>query len=129
MQPVRRRERLNESFAGRVYGPQVEVRRFYKGCRRPGLLYGEALGTGWLSSQEKIDAGHRHFIDEGWNRLRIVAEGPRIRTWVNGQPVEDLVNEEVYKTHPSGFIGLQIHGLDDRELEIAQMPTRFRARP
>ena len=30
--------------------------------------------------------------------------------------VEDLVNEEVYKTHPSGFIGLQIHAMREREL-------------
>jgi quinoprotein glucose dehydrogenase len=94
----------------------VEVRRFYKGQPVTGLLYGEALGTGWLSSQHKIDAGHRYFLDEGWNTLRIVARGSRIQTWVNGQSVEDLVNEEVHRTHPRGFIGLQIHGLSEREL-------------
>jgi quinoprotein glucose dehydrogenase len=116
VRPVQGTERINESFAGRVFGPQVEVRRFYKGQPTTGLLYGEALGTGWLSSQQKIAEGHRHFIDEGWNRVRIVARGPRIQTWVNGQPVEDLVNEEVYKTHPRGFIGLQLHGLSEREL-------------
>jgi quinoprotein glucose dehydrogenase len=119
VRPLQASGRPNESFAGRVFGPQVEVRRFYSGLPTTGLLYGEALGTGWLSSQEKIARGHRHFIDEGWNRLRIVAEGPRIRTWVNGQLVEDLVNEEVYKTHPSGFIGLQIHGLSEREIAQA----------
>jgi quinoprotein glucose dehydrogenase len=105
-----------ESAAGRVNGPQVEIRRSYKGQPATGLLYGEAMGTNWLSSQQRIDEGHRHFIDEGWNRLRVVARGPRIQTWVNGNPVEDLVNEEVYKTHPKGFIGLQIHGLSEREL-------------
>lgn len=107
-----------ESSAGRVNGPQVEIRRFYKGQPATGLLYGEALGTGWLSSQQKIDEPHHHFIDEGWNNLRIVAKGPRIQTWVNGHPVEDLVNEEVYKTHPKGFIGLQIHGVGERELTM-----------
>jgi quinoprotein glucose dehydrogenase len=106
-----------ESAAGRVNGPQVEIRRYYKGQPVTGLLYGEALGTNWLSSQQKIDEGHRHFMDEGWNRLRIVASGPRIQTWVNGQLVEDLVNEAVYKTHPRGFIGLQIHGLSQREID------------
>jgi hypothetical protein len=35
---------------------------------------------------------------------------------VNGQAVEDLTIEDVYKTHPSGFIGLQIHGLSEREI-------------
>ena len=76
------------------------------------------MGTDWLSSQQKIDEGHPHFVDEGWNKLRIVAQGPRIQTWVNGHPVEDLVNEQVYKTHPRGFIGLQIHGLSERELNM-----------
>lgn len=107
-----------ESAPGRVNGPQVEVRRYYKGQPTTGLLYGEALGTGWLSSQQKIDNGHRHFVDEGWNRLRIVARGPRIQTWVNGQPIEDLVDQRVYETHPSGFIGLQIHGLSEREVKL-----------
>jgi quinoprotein glucose dehydrogenase len=107
-----------ESSAGRVNGPQVEIRRFYKGQPATGLLYGEAMGTNWLSSQQKIDEGHRHFVDDGWNRLRIVARGSRIQTSVNGHLVEDLVNEAVYKTHPKGFIGLQIHGLSEREINL-----------
>jgi quinoprotein glucose dehydrogenase len=37
---------------------------------------------------------------------------------VNGQPVEDLVNEQVYKTHSRGFIALQMHGLSERELSM-----------
>jgi quinoprotein glucose dehydrogenase len=52
------------------------------------------------------------------DKLRIVARGPRIQTWVNGHAVEDLVNEAVYKTHRKGFIALQIHGLSDRELKL-----------
>ena len=101
--------------AGRVYGPQVEIRRYYEGQPTTGTLYGEALGTGWLSSEQTLKNGHRHFVDEGWNRLRIVARGPRIQTWVNGHLVEDLVNNEVYQTHAKGFIGLQIHGLNGNE--------------
>jgi quinoprotein glucose dehydrogenase len=108
-----------ENTAGRVHGPQVEVRRTYPGLPPTGVLYGEALGTGWLTAQEKIKAGHRFFVDEGWNHLRIVARGPRIQTWVNGNLVEDLVNEAVYATNPSGFIGLQIHGLGEREITQA----------
>jgi glucose dehydrogenase len=104
--------------AGRVNGPQVEVRRFYPGLPTTGLLYGEALGTGWLSSPQKIEEGHHYFIDDGWNRVRVLARGPRIQTWVNGHLVEDLTNDAVYKTHPRGFIGLQIHGLSERELSV-----------
>jgi quinoprotein glucose dehydrogenase len=116
VRPVQAAGRGFESAAGRINGPQVEIRRFYRGQPATGLLYGEAMGTGWLSSQQKIDAGHPYFVDEGWNTLRIVARGPRIQTWVNGQLVEDLVNEDVYKTHRRGFIGLQIHGVSEREL-------------
>jgi quinoprotein glucose dehydrogenase len=118
VRPLQGTGRGFESAAGRVNGPQVEIRRSYKGQPATGLLYGEALGTNWLSSQQKIDGGHPHFIDEGWNRLRIVARGPRLQTYVNGNLVEDLVNEDVYKTHPKGFIGLQIHGISKRELEL-----------
>lgn len=118
VRPVQGTGRGFESSAGRVNGPQVEIRRFYKGQPATGLLYGEAMGTNWLSSQEKIADGHPHFIDDGWNRLRIVARGPRIQTWVNGQLVEDLVSEEVYKTHSRGFIGLQVHGVSEREITL-----------
>jgi quinoprotein glucose dehydrogenase len=107
-----------ESAAGRVNGPQVEIRRYYKGEPTTGLLYGEAMGTNWLSSQRKIDDGHHYFVDDGWNKLRIVARGPRIQTWVNGNLVEDLTNDDVYKSHPKGFIGLQIHGLGEREVKL-----------
>jgi quinoprotein glucose dehydrogenase len=94
----------------------MEIRRFYQGQPTTGVLYGEALGTGWLSSQQKIEEGPHYFVDEGWTKLRLVAKGPRIQTWVNGHMVEDLTNEEVYKTHATGFIGLQVHGISDREL-------------
>ena len=116
VRPLQTAGRSFESAAGRVNGPQVEIRRFYPGQPTTGLLYGEAMGTNWLSSEQKIAEGHRHFIDDGWNKLRIVARGPRIQTWVNGHPVEDLVNEPAYQTHPKGFIGLQIHGLSEREV-------------
>ncbi len=101
---------------GRVNGPQVEIRRYYPGQPTTGVLYGEALGIGWLSAQEKIEKGHRHYIAEGWNKLRIVAKGPRIQTWVNGHMIEDLVNDEVYKTHKRGFIGLQVHGINKNDI-------------
>ena len=118
VRPLQTTGRAFEAAAGRVNGPQVETRRFYKGEPATGLLYGEAMGTNWLSSPQKIDAGHHYFVDAGWNKLRIVARGPRIQSWVNGNLVEDLVNEEVYQSHPKGFIGLQVHGLSEREVNL-----------
>ena len=40
-----------------------------------------------------------------WNSLEIVCCGPHIRTFVNGKPVADILDDESQK----GFIGLQIH--------------------
>ncbi len=101
--------------AGRVYGPQVEIRRYQgEGVPTTGVFYGEALGTGWLSSQQKIRAGHQHHIADGWNRLRLVAAGPRMRTWLNGHPIDDITRDDVYATHPRGFIALQVHGIKGR---------------
>jgi quinoprotein glucose dehydrogenase len=118
VRPVQGAGRGGDAAAGRVNGPQVEIRRYYPGLQTTGMMYGEALGTGWLSSPERIAASHRHFMDEGWNKLRIVADGPRIQAWVNGHLVEDIINEAVYKTHKRGFIGLQVHGIGDRELSL-----------
>ncbi len=114
--------------AGRVYGPQVEMQRNHQpGTPTTGLIYGEALGTGWLSTEEKINNGHHYLHNDGWNHLRIVARGPRIQTWVNGHPVEDLTNEDVYQTHRKGFIGLQAHGMEDgREYVMRYRKIRIR---
>ena len=107
----------HDQRAGRVNGPQVELQRNHRpGTPTTGLIYGEALGTGWLSAEEKIENGHHHLYNEGWNHVRIRAQGPRIQTWVNGHLVEDLVLENLHKTHNRGFIGLQMHGMEDGRL-------------
>ena len=98
--------------AGRVYGPQVEIRRnLGKGIPTTGVFYGEALGTGWLSDKETIEKGHDFHEAEGWNLLRLVAEGPRMRSWLNGNLIDDITRKDVYATHAKGFIGLQVHGI------------------
>lgn len=56
-----------------------------------------------------ITAVPTHKAPTEWNRIRVVAKGPRIQTWINGEAVADIVNEEVYRTNPRGMIGLQIH--------------------
>lgn len=103
------------STAGRVFGPQFEIRRNEgPGIPTAGHFYGEALGTGWLSAQQTIDQGHQFYRNEDWNHLRLIAKGPRMRSWVNGHAVDDVTREDVYATHPKGFIGLQVHGIKDQ---------------
>jgi hypothetical protein len=54
---------------------------------------------------------HKVFRDGEWNSYHIVAYGNTIQTWINGQQISDLTHEDKFKTHPMGFIGLQVHGI------------------
>lgn len=94
---------------GRFHGPQVEIEA---GPGQAGYIYGEATGYGWLSPEPKDEKHqHSHIKNGEWNKFRIVAKGARIQTWINGQPVADLTHDGIYKTHPKGHIGLQVHGI------------------
>ena len=95
--------------SGRVNGPQVEIESTAAGGLS-GYVYGEATGRGWLTPEEDRKR-HTHFDDDGWNRYRVVARGPKIETWINGEKIGTLVDEQAAKTHPEGFIGLQVHGI------------------
>jgi hypothetical protein len=44
-----------------------------------------------------------------WNQYKVVVQGKRIQTWVNGVAIVDF--EEDKTEMPSGFIGLQVHGI------------------
>ena len=90
---------------GRVHGPQVEIAT----NGTAGFVYGEALGTGWLSEDRTDPKAVAAFKKGEWNKYRVVARGKSIKTWVNGVPVADLVDEK--SNMSSGFIGLQVHGI------------------
>ena len=95
-----------------MYGPQVEIEA---GPGQAGFIYGEATGRGWLSpepeSKDKAVNEHNHFKNGQWNKYRVVAKGANIKVWINGEMIADLTDEEIYKTHPKGMIGLQVHGI------------------
>ena len=95
---------------GRVNGPQVEIEASGPDGGEAGYVYGEATGRGWLTPEDRLKP-HKQFKDGQWNKYRIVARGSRIQTWINGKFIEDLTDEPTYKTHPKGFIGLQVHGI------------------
>lgn len=111
----------------RFYGPQVEIEA---SPGQSGYIYGEATGRGWLSPEPKSAnpevKQHSMFKNGEWNHYRIIAEGPRIQTFINGQPVADLSDEEIYKTHPKGHIGLQVHSIGKKQLEYHPMSVSWR---
>jgi hypothetical protein len=98
---------------GRVNGPQVEIEASGGNGAEAGYVYGEACG-GWMTPKDKLKP-HKHFKDGEWNAYRVVAKGPSIKVWINGEMISDLVDEEKFKSHPKGFIGLQVHGIGKRD--------------
>lgn len=104
---VQIRSQTKDGPMGRVNGPQVEIE---SGPAEAGYVYGEATGRGWLTPEERLKP-HDFFKNEDWNKFRVVAQGPRIQTWINGHPIEDLTDEPIFETHATGFIGLQVHGI------------------
>ena len=93
----------DEPRPGVVYGPQCEVARKETGTA--GRFYDEGRRGKWLAEikPEAKDA----FEDDGWNRYRIVVQGDRYRSWVNGVAASDFTDD----VDKGGFIGLQVHGI------------------
>jgi hypothetical protein len=89
---------------GRVRGLQVEVdpsaRRFSGG------IYDEA-GRQWLYPVSLNPSALGAFKNGTWNQFRVEADGRHIRTWVNGIPCANLIDEMA----SAGFIGLQAHAV------------------
>ncbi|WP_339911110.1 DUF1080 domain-containing protein [Symmachiella dynata] len=124
---VQIRSQTKETPTGRVNGPQVEIEASGDGGAEAGYIYGEATGRGWLTPEDELKP-HKQFKDGQWNKFRVVARGPRIQTWINGKPIADLTDEPIYKSHPKGFIGLQVHGIgkDKGPYEVAWRNIRIK---
>jgi len=105
---------------GRVHGYQVEIA--VGGFS--GGIYDEARRGKFLNADEPTDAIRALLKKDAWNQYRVVCQGDRIQTWVNGVKVTDLKDD---MTH-SGFIGLQVHGVGNRTdpLEVRWRNLRLR---
>jgi hypothetical protein len=70
-----------------------------------GCIYAPKDGQGDYPGQtDKVAEFHR--VGE-WNHLKIIVEGNRILTFLNGEPFVDYVGATM---DDSGPIGLQLHG-------------------
>jgi hypothetical protein len=94
-----------EKDNGRVHGPQVEIAT----NGTAGFIYGEALGTGWLSKNMDDPKAKAAFKRDQWNKYHIKAVDTSIKTWINDVPVADLIDDRTGMM--SGFIGLQVHSI------------------
>jgi hypothetical protein len=96
---------------GRVHGYQVEIDPTDRGYS--GGIYDEARRK-WLDSPDGDEEAMAAFKPGEWNQYEIEAVGDRIRTFVNGVPVANLVDA----MDQSGFIGLQVHSAKEAGLEV-----------
>lgn len=102
-----RSESLPDYRKGVVHGYQVEIDPSARAWTAG--IYDEAR-RGWLAAPTGDAAARAPFHQNAWNSLRIEADGPRLRTWLNGVAVSDLTDAMT----PEGFIALQVHDVGDR---------------
>ena len=79
-----------------------------------GGVYGEALETGWIfpgvaggDPDDFAAAGERLTRPNDWNDLHLLAQGPRVQSWLNGEMRTDF---EHAPTDQPGHMCLQVHG-------------------
>ncbi|HEY7156237.1 MAG TPA: PVC-type heme-binding CxxCH protein [Gemmataceae bacterium] len=101
--------------SGEMKGPQADA-----GTGWWGKLYEEsARGLLWSRS------GEEHVKTDGWNEYEIVAEGSRVRTYINGKLCVDLNDAALSRR---GIFGLQIHAggpmeVRFKDLKLEVLPT------
>ena len=91
---------------GRVHGYQVDIDPSPR--QWSGGIYEEAQ-RGWFYTGEMNPPAKALYKFGEWNHYRIEAIGPRLRVWVNDGAVADVIDDG----SASGFIGLQVHSIDD----------------
>ncbi|MEM9016458.1 MAG: family 16 glycoside hydrolase, partial [Verrucomicrobiota bacterium] len=109
---------------GRVHGYQAEIDPADRGWSAG--IYDEGR-NGWLAPLTGNIAARYAFRQGDWNHYRIEAIGNRLVTFINGVRAADLVDD----TTARGFIGLQVHGVGNREetLQVRYRNIRIQELP
>jgi len=95
-------------MGGRVHGTQVEVDPSERAWT--GGIYDEAR-RGWLYTLTGHEAAQKAFKLNQWNKFRVEAIGTSIRTWVNGVPCADIIDDLT----PKGILAIQVHSIGSDE--------------
>jgi len=91
---------------GRVHGYQADIDPSAR--QWSGHIYEEGQ-RGWFYTGEMNPPSKSLYKYGEWNHYRIEAIGPRLRVWVNDGAAADVIDD----ASASGFIGLQVHSIDD----------------
>jgi len=97
----------------RVWGYQAEIDPSSRAWSAG--IYEEA-GRGWLNNLKENPAAQKAFKQNDWNKVRILAIGDSIKTWINGVTAADLKDDKT----ATGFIALQVHSVRYSEERLIQ---------
>ena len=118
--------RTNDAGTARpsIHGPQVDLG---KSPGRSGHIFNQGNGA-WITPKEEL-VRNEAMTNGEWNKLRVLAVGPRIQTWVNGKQVADVADDEAYAKYTAGVIALQVHGVKkspEKERHVSFRSIRVR---
>lgn len=82
---------------------------------------GERNVTGATGKPEEINTG---LTQDDWNDLTILAEGPRLRHWLNGKLAVDVTDEDTQHSARTGVLALQLHTGPPMKVEFKNMWLR-----
>ncbi len=102
---------IEEYKNGRVHGYQIEIDPSERAWSAG--IYDEAR-RGWLYDLKLNEAARNAFKQGEWNKYHIEAIGNSIRTWINGVPAANLVDDMT----SNGFIALQVHSHKKSGLQV-----------
>jgi hypothetical protein len=98
---------------GRVHGYQVEIDPSARAWS--GGIYDEAR-RGWLHTLTDQEAARKALRMGEWNRFRVEAIGPSIRTWLNGIECANILDDLT----PRGLIAVQVHSIGSDKTKVGQ---------
>jgi hypothetical protein len=123
---------VTSSQAARGFTAVLEEMKDRNGKRRHGHLAeigqvvrfdetGERKVVETLGDAEGVNAGVK---PDDWNELTILAEGARLRHWLNGKLAVDVSDEHAQLSSRSGILGLQLHLGPPMKVEFKEMRLR-----
>ena len=91
-----------------------------------GKLYDESRRNKVIAESANLPAVNAVVRPGDWNDYRILAEGPRVRTWINGVAAIDYTETEPAIAH-DGHIAIQIHSggialVQAKDVTIEELP-------
>lgn len=88
-----------------------------------GKIYDESRRNRVIAEPVNPEALSKVTKDWDWNHYRIVAEGPRIRSWINGVAALDFI-ERAPGIPQNGLIGFQAHGGGTFEVHLKNVTIK-----